>query len=101
MTKKNLIVTTMLVGVSLLSGSRVLAQDSSDDINLFRRDVRSLKKQITAANMDLTDTEAQQVWPIYDRSVWVAGWNPQDVEACRHAFVEIRRACDRSALARI
>jgi hypothetical protein len=98
MTKKSLIVTTMLVGVSLLSGSRALAPDSSDDINLFRRDVRSLKKQITAANMDLTDTEAQQVWPIYDRPLWVAGWNPQDSEACRHAFVEIRRAGDRSAL---
>jgi len=99
MTKKSLIVTTMLVGVSLLSGSRALAPDSSDDINLFRRDVRSLKKQITAANMDLTDTEAQQVWRIYDRPLWVAGWNPQDAEACRHAFVEIRRAGDRSALA--
>jgi hypothetical protein len=99
MTKKSLIVTTMLVGVSLLSGSGALAQDSSDDVNLFRRDVRSLKKQIAAANMDLTDTEAQQVWRIYDRPLWVAGWNPQDAEACRHAFVEIRRAGDRSALA--
>jgi hypothetical protein len=68
MTKTRLIVTTILVGVSLLSGNRALAQDSSDeDINLFRKDVRSLKKQIIAANMDLTDTEAQQFWPIYDR----------------------------------
>jgi len=31
--------------------------------------------------MDLTDTEAQQVWPIYDRPLWVAGWNPQDADA--------------------
>ena len=58
MTKKSLIVTTMLVGVSLLSGSRALAQDTSDDINLFRRDVRSLKKQITAANMDTPASKA-------------------------------------------
>jgi len=29
--------------------------------------VRSLKKQIMAANLNLTDTEAQQFWPIYDR----------------------------------
>jgi len=85
-----------------LSGNRALAQDPSDeDITLFRKDVRSLKKQIIVANMDLTDTEAQQVWPIYVRPLWVVGWNPQDAEACRHAFVEIRRACDRSALARI
>ena len=68
MTKTRLIVTTILVGVSLLSGNRALAQDPSDeDINLFRKDVRSLKEQIIAANMDLTDNEAQQFWPIYDR----------------------------------
>src|SRR5260370_16549342 len=38
-----------------------------DDVALFRKDVRSLRKQIIAANLDLTDTEAQQFWPIYDR----------------------------------
>jgi Spy/CpxP family protein refolding chaperone len=40
---------------------------SDEDIKLFRKDLRSLKKQIIAANIDLTDTEAQQFWPIYDR----------------------------------
>jgi hypothetical protein len=34
---------------------------------LFRKDVRSGKKQITAANMSLTDREVQQFWPIYDQ----------------------------------
>ena len=29
--------------------------------------MRSLKKQIIAANMDLTDEQSQQFWPIYDR----------------------------------
>jgi len=73
MTKKSLIVTTMLFGASFVSGGMALAQDkvslapSDDDINLFRKDVRSLKKQIIASNMDLSDTEAQQFWPIYDR----------------------------------
>lgn len=43
-------------------------QDSIDeDIKLFRKDVRSQKKQIIAANMSLTDMESQQFWPIYDR----------------------------------
>ena len=65
---KSLIATTLLVGVSLMSGSRALAQDHSDeDIKLFRQDVRSLKKQLIAANMNLTDSEAEQFWPIYDR----------------------------------
>ena len=51
-----------------MSGSRALAQDSFDeDVKLFRKDVRSLKKQIVAANMDLMDEEAQKFWPIYDR----------------------------------
>lgn len=65
---KSSIVATMLVGVSLMSGHRALAQDQAPDENLrlFRKDVRSLKKQIVAANMSLSDTEAQQFWPIYD-----------------------------------
>ena len=65
---KSSIVATMLVGVSLMSGHRALAQDPAPDENLrlFRKDVRSLKKQIVAANMSLSDTEAQQFWPIYD-----------------------------------
>jgi hypothetical protein len=68
MNKKSLIATTMLVGAALMSGNRALAQDPSDeDIKLFRKDLRSLKKQVIAANMDLSDTEAQQFWPIYDR----------------------------------
>src|SRR5271166_1784246 len=68
MNKKSLIVTALLAGAVLMSGNKALAQDSTDeDIKLFRKDVRSLKKQILAANMDLTDTEAQQFWPIYDR----------------------------------
>jgi hypothetical protein len=40
---------------------------SDEDIKLFRKDLKSLKKQIVAANMDLTDTEAQQFWPIHDQ----------------------------------
>jgi hypothetical protein len=56
-----------------LSGGSALAQDAgsqpenSEDIKLLGKDVRSFKKQIIAANMDLSDTEAEQFWPIYDR----------------------------------
>jgi hypothetical protein len=68
MSKRSLIVATVLVGISLISSNRALAQVPSDeDINLFRKDVRSLKKQIIAANMDMTDAEAENFWPIYDR----------------------------------
>jgi hypothetical protein len=37
------------------------------DLDLFRKDVRSLKKQIVALNMDLTDDEAVKFWPLYDK----------------------------------
>ncbi len=38
-----------------------------EDIKLIRKDLRSEKKQIVAANMNLTDAEAEQFWPVYDR----------------------------------
>jgi hypothetical protein len=40
---------------------------SDEDIKLFRKDSKFLKKQIVAANMDLTENESQQFWPVYDR----------------------------------
>jgi len=40
---------------------------SDQDVSLFRKDVRSLKKQIVALNMDLTDDEAVKFWPVYDK----------------------------------
>jgi hypothetical protein len=40
---------------------------SDEDMQLLKSDVRSQKKQIVAANMDLTDAEAEKFWPVYDR----------------------------------
>jgi hypothetical protein len=37
------------------------------DIQLMKSNIRSQKKQIVAANMDLTDAEAEKFWPVYDR----------------------------------
>lgn len=53
-----------------LLGSSTKGSDSpappDQDLQLLRKDVRSLKKQIVAANMDLTDAQAEKFWPIYD-----------------------------------
>ena len=38
-----------------------------DDIKWLRKDLRSQKKQIVAANMDLTDAVAEKFWPVYDQ----------------------------------
>ncbi|HLX43611.1 MAG TPA: hypothetical protein VKR43_09265 [Bryobacteraceae bacterium] len=54
--------------LAFCGGSRASAQDPGDeDIKLFRKDLRSLRKQIIAANMDLSDKEAEQFWPLFDR----------------------------------
>ena len=45
------------------SGQRTVDQD----IDLLRKDIRSHKKQIIAANLQLTDTEAEKFWPLYDQ----------------------------------
>jgi len=37
------------------------------DISLLRQDIRSKKKQLVAANLKLTDTEATKFWPVYDQ----------------------------------
>jgi len=54
--------------LALAGSSRAAAQDPSDeDIKLFRKDLRSLRKQIIAANINLSDKEAEQFWPLFDR----------------------------------
>ena len=75
------IAVVMLTSMVLLSSSSLFSQASSSqsssgqqtqgasdqDIDLLRKDVRSQKKQIIAANMNLSDKEAEQFWPIYDQ----------------------------------
>jgi hypothetical protein len=40
---------------------------SDQDLQLLRKDLRSMKKQLVAANMQLTDAEAEKFWPVYDQ----------------------------------
>jgi hypothetical protein len=43
-------------------------QDTTDqDIAMLRKDLRSQKKQIVAANMQLTDSEAEKFWPVFEK----------------------------------
>jgi hypothetical protein len=73
----------MLAGtiLSTMTGTIVLGQEPAArpalvhdapavpdrDLELFRKDVRSMKKQIVALNMGLTDDEAVKFWPVYDK----------------------------------
>ena len=67
-----------LLGGWMLSAAIVHAQTTSpkestthvisdQDLNLLRKDLRSKRKQLVAANLKLTDTEAAKFWPIYDQ----------------------------------
>ena len=42
---------------------------SDQDIQMLRRNLRSQRKQVIAANMKLTDAEAEKFWPIYDQYI--------------------------------
>jgi len=70
------VLSTLLVAsfaLSCLPAVRAQSQPSSQqssidqDVDLLRKDVRSQKKQIIAANLKLTDAEAEKFWPIYDQ----------------------------------
>jgi hypothetical protein len=69
----------VLVGASwMLGGPTPGAQESApqestsnvisnQDLNLLRQDLRSKRKQLIAANLKLTDTDAKTFWPVYDQ----------------------------------
>jgi hypothetical protein len=74
--KKSMVAVLMLAGAALLEGGVLFAQaqgtaqsssQTDKDIQLLRQDVRSQKKQIVAANMQLTPAEAEKFWPVYDQ----------------------------------
>ncbi len=74
--KKNIAAVLILAGALVLQGAAFAqaAQQpaastptvSDQDIQLMREDLRSQKKQIIAANLQLTDAEATKFWPVYD-----------------------------------
>ncbi len=78
MFKNNLLAISVAAVVMLTTSARgqssapqpatASAQSSVEqDIDLMRKDVRSQKKQIIAANLQLTDAEAVKFWPLYDQ----------------------------------
>ena len=75
---KKLLVVVLVAGVSMLYGGRANAQTtptqessshviSNQELDLLRKDLRSKRKQLIAANLKLTDAEATKFWPVYDQ----------------------------------
>src|SRR5271165_4441990 len=72
--KKHFAAVLILTGALVLPGTAFAQQPQPDstptvsdqDVQLMRQDIRSQKKQIIAANLQLTDAEATKFWPVYD-----------------------------------
>jgi len=74
---ENLLVVVLIGASSILGGQTASAQKTSpqgdtrrisnQDLDLLRQDLRSQRKQLIAANLKLTDTEATKFWPVYDQ----------------------------------
>ncbi len=80
--KKIILGVLLLLGICVFGGSRVDAQNPSPapassaatadaltdgQLALLRKDIRSIKKQLIATNLNLTDAEATKFWPVYDQ----------------------------------
>jgi hypothetical protein len=81
--KRLLYVAVTLIAICALRDSRGAAQGTSSQSTassggaanafedqqfaLLRKDIRSAKKQLIAANLVLTDSEAAKFWPVYDQ----------------------------------
>jgi hypothetical protein len=81
---KMMLAVVVLAGACLAKSSQTCAQTTdvqqstaspsqtgqvmnSQDVDLLRKDIRSKKKQLIAANLKLTEAEATKFWPIYDQ----------------------------------
>jgi hypothetical protein len=81
--KKITFAVLVLIGLSAIGSPRVVAQDApsqsstaadstadaltDQQLALLRKDIRSIKKQLIAANLTLTDSEATKFWPLYEQ----------------------------------
>ena len=81
--KKIILAVLAFAGVSGFGGQRAVAQDPSSQpaaaaagsaevftnqqFALLLKDIRSVKKQVIAANLTLTDSEATKFWPLYEQ----------------------------------
>ena len=62
------VILAIALAFALVGTRPASAQDLVDeDIKLFRKDLRSLRKQIIAANMVISDKEADQFWPVFEQ----------------------------------
>ena len=60
---------TVLFGQDSKNSQQTSQVSLDQQINMLRQDLRSQRKQIVAQNMNLSDTEAEKFWPLYDQYI--------------------------------
>jgi hypothetical protein len=80
--KKIIFAVLLVAGLCVVGSPRAVAQDTSSQssaadstadaitdqqLALLRRDIRSIKKQLIAANLTLADSEATKFWQVYEQ----------------------------------
>jgi hypothetical protein len=81
--KKIILAVVLVIGTCVVGRLGVAAQNPSpvpassadgtadaltdQQLALLRKDIRSIKKQLVAANLNLTEIEATRFWPVYDQ----------------------------------
>jgi len=81
--KKTAFAVLAFIAVSVVGSTRVIAQSaapqpaaaasgspdafSDQQMALLRKDIRTIKKQLIAANLTLTDGQATKFWPVYEQ----------------------------------
>ena len=60
-------ITTLLLAGTVFLATAAIAQNASDsNTDILMQKIKADKKLLISQNMDLTDTEAEQFWPLYD-----------------------------------
>jgi len=80
--KTFMIAALLVAGICLSQAGPALAQSTTQqqsrtadkdataqEIELMRKDLRSIRKQLVAANSKLTDDQATKFWPVYDQYI--------------------------------
>jgi len=80
--KSFMLAALLVAGICLSQNSSVLGRTATEpqsktadkdataqEIELMRKDLRSIRKQLIAANLKLTDDQATKFWPVYDQYV--------------------------------
>ncbi|WP_447983144.1 hypothetical protein [Nitrospira sp. Nam74] len=60
------IMTLVFTGTVLLTTAAIAQNVSDSNIDMLMQKIKADKKLLISQNMDLTDSEAEQFWPLYD-----------------------------------